>query len=311
MVPYWFPQDEIPELKDYTDFHKLSEGGFGDVYEAIQKSESGPHPVIVKRSKPAFQDEKYRERLVHEMKVLKSLDHPGIPRYIDGYAGEKEVFYIMERVPGMALVKLAQHARTMKEDFPQDFAFQGIHQVAEILRYLHHWKNSRGEEDPLIHGDIKPGNLIVTEAGKIHLIDFSMATFIKSEAKFKGGTRKYLPLEYFVGEPPSPGADLYALALTLFCLLTGEHPLEKAKSEYAVFQQLMTEQPWDKITKARFPKPLEDFLKTGMAKEEKDRFQEAGEFDEALLQVSRELKLNLEDWEKFKSEIRHLTILGS
>lgn len=311
MVPYWFPQEEIPELKDFYDFHKLSEGGFGDVYEAIQKTESGPRPVIVKRSKPAFLDEKYRERLVHEMRVLKSLNHSGIPRYIDGYAGEKEVFYIMERVPGMALAKLAQHARTMNEDFPQDFAFQGIHQVAEILIYLHHYKNDRGDEDPLIHGDIKPGNLIVTDQGKIHLIDFSMATFIKTENQYKGGTRKYLPLEYFVGEPPGPGADLYALALTLFCLLTGEHPLERAKSEYAVFQQLMTEIPRDKIKKAGFPKPLEAFFQKGMAKEEKDRFQEAGEFDEALLRVAGELNLNLDDWERFKNEIRHLTILGS
>ncbi|MEM8809505.1 MAG: serine/threonine-protein kinase [Cyanobacteria bacterium P01_G01_bin.38] len=171
-----------------------------------------------------WQDLKLFER---EANVLKTLDHPNIPRYLD------YLELTSEAGPTFALVQSYIKGRSLEDQLiaGRTFSESDVKRLArsllEILIYLH------GLTPPVIHRDIKPSNILLTDRagnspGDVYLVDFGA---VQSLAAQEGGTITvvgtygYMPPEQFGGRVV-PASDLYSLGATLIFLVTGQHPSE-------------------------------------------------------------------------------------
>lgn len=158
-----------------------------------------------------------------ESEVLKSLDHPAIPKYLDYFEVETELGQ------GFALVQTYIEARSLQDwiQSGRTFSEEELHAIAKdllkILDYLHN------RQPPVVHRDIKPSNILLGDRsghspGQVYLIDFgSVQTAVYGGTKTIVGTYGYMPLEQFGGQT-TPTSDLYALGATLIYLATGQHP---------------------------------------------------------------------------------------
>src|SRR6478672_2571751 len=190
----------------------------GAVYEAID--ERLETTVALKES--LFADERLRKQFEREAKLLAGMHHPALPRVSDHFAEGDGQFLVMQFIPGYDLSQMM--ARKQGPFLPDQVLTWGD-QLLDALDYLH-------TQDPqIIHRDIKPQNLKLTARGQIILLDFGLAKGQTSEisrapttASIFGYTPNYAPLEQIQGLGTDPRSDIYALAATLYHLMTGVKP---------------------------------------------------------------------------------------
>src|SRR6266545_2553101 len=156
-----------------------------------------------------------------EVRALLVLRHPALPVVSDVFVEDDSMFLVMEFVPGDDLATLL--ARN-GGPFTTVQALRWADQLLDVLDYLH------TRQPPSLHRDIKPQNLKLTPRGKIMLLDFGLAKAGWSAAQEKQAGRarlsslQFLPPEQVAGAGADARSDLFALAATLYYLLTGELP---------------------------------------------------------------------------------------
>lgn len=161
-----------------------------------------------------------------EAKTLKELSHPAIPRYIDYFDIEvnssRGFALVQSYIDAPSLVEHITGGRTFSETELKQLAKA----VLEVLIYLHE------RYPPIIHRDIKPGNILLTNrsgnhVGQVYLVDFGSVQAAANEAGTRTivGTYGYMPPEQF-GERAVPASDLYGLGTTLIYLASGQHPAD-------------------------------------------------------------------------------------
>jgi serine/threonine protein kinase len=160
-----------------------------------------------------------------EAEVLKSLDLPTIPKYLDCFDVDTELG------KGFVLVQTYIEAKSLQNwlDSGRTFSEEDLISIAKqllgILDYLH------SRQPAVIHRDIKPSNILLGDRsgnspGQVYLVDFgSVKTAANGSTITVVGTYGYMPPEQFGGQT-SPASDLYALGATIICLATGQHPSE-------------------------------------------------------------------------------------
>lgn len=203
-----------PDLGQYQFRRLLGEGGFGQVYEAwdakLQRS------IAIKRLKPHVLSAR-AGNLLDEARLAASLRHPAFVKIfsIDGDADQQSI--VMEFVDGNTLNRAAQQLALSEEA-----ALDIVCQVAEAMEEAH--------ASHLVHGDLKPSNLMLEASGKVRIMDFGLArkldpqateTVVIGEAE---GTIAYLAPELLTGGRPNAQSDVYALGVVLYELVTGERP---------------------------------------------------------------------------------------
>jgi serine/threonine protein kinase len=192
----------------------LGNGSQAETLEALDKLQG--RLVAIKRflvsRATSWKDVELAER---EAVVLASLEHPSLPRYIDRFEEDGALYLVMEKIEGESLAQ--RQRRGARFDQQQVIAF--LSQVSETLDYLH------GLAPPVVHRDIKPGNVILTPAGQFCLVDFGS---VRDRVKPEGGstvvgTFGFMAPEQFQGRAGA-GSDVYAVGATALSLLTGQAP---------------------------------------------------------------------------------------
>ncbi|MDX1387464.1 MAG: serine/threonine-protein kinase [bacterium] len=287
MVPEWFPIQEISELASFQEFHKFTEGGFAEIYRAIQVKDGEREEVIVKRLRPLnVQQQDHRELFANEARFLKKIHHPQIPRFIDGFLSERECFYIMEWVDGKDPLQLLNNAKSSGKEFPLELVFFVGLEIVKVLHYLHHFK------PPILHSDIKPHNFLLTAEPKVYLIDFSVALELRDEEPKLQGTINFMPPERLGGKKLTVQADLFALTLSLYCLAAQEALMKPAKMA-ELFGEWLSEKYYEKIREQKFSKPLEEFFLKNLQFKPEKRAASAQELVKDLQYCIQALELEL------------------
>lgn len=269
---------ENSQVGDYRIESILGEGGVAMVYRArriADQSTAADHPstVALKVLKPeAVQQPHVLACFQFEARVLSRLNHPNILQVYTAGVDKEYLYTAMEKVDGVSFDRFL----LAKKRLPQAFAAQVASQLADALHYLH--------EHRYVHRDIKPANLMLADADRILLFDFGTVIRADSRAAYeKGiyGTPAFMaPEQIEVGGPVDGRADLYALGLTLYLMVTGRKPFYGSRNEVLAAQLHAPPPPPSQF--ARVSPALEAIILKALAKDPADRFQSGAEFAQAL-----------------------------
>jgi hypothetical protein len=206
----------LPSLREgrYLLVGSLGSGSQGETLEAVDKREG--RPVAIKRftirGAKSWKDVELAER---EATVLAALNHSSLPRYIEHFEEEGALYLVMEKVEGETLSARRKRGAVLN----QEQVLRFLREAGASLRYLH------GHAPPIVHRDIKPGNVILRPDGSYCLVDFGS---VRDRLKPEGGstvvgTFGFMAPEQFQGRA-APGSDVYAVGATALSLLTGSEP---------------------------------------------------------------------------------------
>src|ERR671917_2800641 len=196
----------------------LGSGGMADVFLAHDDILDRDVALKVMSTRYAS-DEEFVERFKREAQSAAALSHANIVSIFDRGEAEDGTYYIaMEYLPGGTLKD-----RIMRKGaLPARPAAAVALQIAEALRVAH----DRG----VIHRDIKPHNILITESGDVKVTDFGIARAASSSTMTRTGsilgTAHYISPEQAMGEPVGPASDLYSLGVVLYEMLTGVLPFD-------------------------------------------------------------------------------------
>ena len=208
--------NESDELRGgrYVVTRALGAGSQGDTLEAVDK-QAGRLVAIKRfqvRGAKRWKDVELAER---EARVLASLSHPGLPAHVEHFEEGGALYLVMEKIEGESLGALRGRGVALG----RGDIVRLLREASVILEYLH------GRAPPVIHRDIKPGNVLRRPDGSFALIDFGA---VRDRMRPEGGstvvgTFGYMAPEQFQGRA-QPGSDIYALGATALTMLTGQEP---------------------------------------------------------------------------------------
>jgi len=254
---------------------KIGSGGFGVVYRAFDKNLERSVAIKMLPPKLAKGGQGLMDRFLREARSAAKLGHPNIVT-IHQICAYKETFYIvMELIDGGALHEFLQ----MQKRFGPVEATRIIRAAAEGLGHAHR----RG----IIHRDIKPGNIMMTNDGQVKVSDFGLARDVLQGRDIVGeghclGTPRYMSPEQALGDQPTAASDLYSLAATYYALLTGHAPFDGANDREIMKKQVTEAVPDPRQFIPSLPVAVFRFFERAMAKQPEDRYQTADEFVAAL-----------------------------
>jgi eukaryotic-like serine/threonine-protein kinase len=257
----------------YRIIERLGRGGMGTVYKAID--ETLDREVAIKVLNADLADTDILRRFRAEAVTLARLNHPGIATLYELYRDEDDLLMVMEFVRGETVHELSERLGALA-------APQGAHLAMQVLDALAH-----AHRAGVVHRDLKPANLMVTEMGIVKVMDFGIARVLGTEHFTQGGymmgTPAYMAPEQVLGGEIDGRADLYAVGVVLYRLLSAQLPFS-ADTAIAMVQKQVNEPPTP-ITQFQpdLPSWCEQVVTHALAKSPADRFQTADEFRTALL----------------------------
>ncbi len=266
-----FGQYELCEL--------LGFGGMGVAYRGHQRSLD--RDVAIKVLFPGLSAEAgYIERFYREAKTAAALEHTHIVPVYD-YGVQGDVSYVVMRLltGGTLEQRMTQRVNAGKPLPSFGEVSDLLKQLASALDYAH----SRG----VIYRDIKPGNIMFDEQGVAYIVDFGLAKLMEASTSYTTsgtpvGTPLYMPPEQWRSEPLTPAADQYALAISIYQLLTGSLPFD-ATTPYGMLHKHLNEAPTPpQIYRSDVPDAVRRTLERAMEKNPADRWESITAFSEAF-----------------------------
>jgi serine/threonine protein kinase len=263
----------------YQIIRSIGHGGMGAVY--LARDQRLGHTVALKET--FFTEERMRRAFEREARLLAHLRHPALPKVTDHFDEDGGQFIVMEFISGEDLeILLAQRG----EPFEVSQVLLWADALLKALAYLH------SQDPPILHRDIKPANLKLTPQGEIILLDFGLAkgtagqtSSVMTSRSVFGFTPNFAPLEQIQGTGTGPRSDLYALAATLYYLMTGAIPPDALTRITEVANgQPDPLRPADEVNRA-VPRAVAEVLMQSMAHNRDHRPHDAAEMRRMLCEA--------------------------
>ena len=307
-------QAKIPEkIGDYKILREIGRGGMGAVYEAVRENKDFRQRVALKIIKRGMDTDAVVSRFRHEQRILASLEHPSIARFLDGGMTEDGLpFYAMEYVEGEAIDDYCA-----AKDLSIEEKLKLFREVCAAVQYAH--------QNLVIHRDLKPKNILVTEDGAPKLLDFGIGKILTPDTEQEAGTATQLGMmtpayaspEQIRGERIGTTSDIYSLGVILYELLTGQKPYKfNSKSQIEIEKAVLESEPVkpSAITSSTFritksgtketnpkskiqnPKSLkgdlDNIILKALRKEISERYVSVGQFSEDIRRYLEGLPIN-------------------
>ncbi len=251
--------ERLPEL---DAFEPIGRGGMGSVYRAMHRNLERPVAVKILDAKLS-EDEAFAERFAREARTMAQLDHENVVRIYDFGQREGMYYLVMELVDGVNLRQSIQSGGLEPEE-----ALALVPKICAALQYAH--------DEGVVHRDIKPENILIGRDGSVKIADFGLAKLVRTGTdphltrtdQIMGTPRYMAPEQFEHPESVDHRADIFALGVVFYELLTGELPV------------------------GRFPLPsqrveidvrLDEVVLRTLEKEPQARYQQAGELRTELM----------------------------
>jgi tRNA A-37 threonylcarbamoyl transferase component Bud32 len=284
------PLDDKLLLGRYRVVRLLGEGGMGTVHLArVEGAEGFTRPVVVKRMRREIRSTDEGNRLfIREAKILSRLQHPAIVGISDFGIEDGAHIMVLEYVHGYSLSSWLHYRREIERPLPIDLCVFIIRRTLEALHYAHHFGSEDGQELEIVHRDVAPDNVLISNGGFVHLLDFGIASIRGSRAEkptdsgaFRGKLG-YADPETIQGRPATPNSDQYSTAVVLYEMLTQEG-LFMADSMGETIVRMVNQIPEPaSARRADVPPGLDQVLARALAKDPARRFDSCAAFSRAL-----------------------------
>lgn len=260
----------------YSVVARLGRGGMGTVYKAVDQTLG--REIAIKCLNPDLTESEVLKRFRAEAVALARLNHPNIATIFELTEHEGQLLMVMEFVRGETFEKVSARLGAM----PVDRAVGLCSQVLDALSHAH--------REGIVHRDLKPANLMLADSGLVKVMDFGLARMAGTEHLtndgYMVGTPAYMSPEQVLAHEIDGRADLYAMGVVLYRMLTGQLPF-KADSGIAMAQKQMYDQPTPvRQLRMELPAAAEDIITRALAKRPEDRFQNADQFKAALAMLN-------------------------
>ncbi len=245
----------------------LNTGGFGVVYRGIVLNE-GERPCAIKETydvTPAA-----RRQALMEAAILFTIRSNHLPQVYDAFEENGRFYLIMELIEGQ---NCAQKGKAHGGPFDEQMVLTWLLPVADVLQELH------SRNPPVLHRDIKPANIILTPDDRAVLVDFGLTRLYdpstQTQTMARAVSTGFSPLEQYIGQT-SPQSDIYALAATMYFLLTSKVPLS------SVARSMQDNLMPPRQLNPRLSSWVESVLLRAMALSVEQRYSTMDEFSQAL-----------------------------
>jgi len=247
--------------KKYQVHEEVGRGGMSIVYRATQLDDSLEVALKIAAGL-ALDDKAALKRLIQEGKLLTDLHHPHLVQVFEVGKAKGLYFIVMEYLGGGMLKDMIQRKGMLREKE----ALQMIMPVAEALWYVH--KNG------IIHGDLKPSNIMLNGKGNLKIMDFGLAelSFEQDDKdRRRTGTPTYMSPEQVQGHRLDFRSDIYSLGVTLYELITERVPFPGTDMKSVLTKQLMFVPKSPKVYNHELSKDLEAMVMSMLDKNPKNR----------------------------------------
>ena len=226
---------------------KIAAGGMAEIFLAVQQGEQGfQKPVVLKRILPALAaDPMFVRMLVDEAHIASTLNHSNLVQVLDlGKTGE-QYFLVLEFVDGWSLEQIRRRAQGAKLKLPTPLALYVVGALCRGLAYVH-TRERNGKALGIVHRDVTPQNVLISQEGEVKLADFGIAKAVgKSEKSATGvikGKFAYMSPEQAQARPLDARSDLFSVGTLLYLLTTGQKPFE-GPTDMDVIMQVQRARP--------------------------------------------------------------------
>lgn len=213
------------------------------------------------------------ERFEREARLMQKFDHPNLVRVIAVGTHERAPYFVMKYVEGATLATLL----TEKKRLSIQKTLPIVKRVASALAYVH--------RQGVVHRDVKPANIHLTETGEVTLLDLGVAREGSSALTRTGaiiGTPRYMAPELILGKTAEPRSDIYSLALVVYEMLTGQAAFPGNADIAVMMAQVNVPAPDPRKVLPHLAPHVAEALLQGLAKDPENRFATAEAFVEAL-----------------------------
>ena len=260
----------------YQINERIGRGGMGTVYRATQLSLSREVALKV-LSSSLTQDPTFVDRFLREARAAGQLNHPHIVQVYDVGKDKDLYFYSMEFISkGSVQDRLNRDGRLPVED-----ALRVIQDASRGLQYA--------EKKGVVHRDIKPDNLMITEDGTVKIADLGLAQTVGENDRKEGilGTPHFISPEQAQGKPVDSRSDLYSLGASLYRMLAGRTPFEGSNVKDLILKQIRENPPALREVASEVPEDVADLVQRLMRKDPAERFANASELLTELEEIQR------------------------
>jgi serine/threonine-protein kinase len=263
----------------YQLLRKLASGGMAEVYLAKAAGPQGfEKTLVVKRVLPHLaEDPSFIEMFFSEARLAALLNHPNIVQIFDFGESEGAYFLAMEYIDGLNLRMLCKRAHAAGMPLPVQLCAKMVSLACEGLAYAHEFVDpGTGEPLRLVHRDISPDNLLVSSHGALKVVDFGIAKAANQLHRTRSGVLKgkiaYMAPEQLQDKPLDARADIFALGVVLYELLSGRKPFD-AEGDVGMMQAILYQPPVPmSARRADVPESLCNILERALSKERDARY---------------------------------------
>src|SRR6185503_875950 len=262
----------------YTLLRRLAVGGMAEIYLARQAAMAGfEKEVVIKRLRAELADDpRIVEMFLDEARIGALLNHPNIVHVYDVDEHDGIPYIAMEYIVGEELNELARRGIAHDRFLPIEHAVELMRQAAAGMGYFHAKRANDASALDIVHLDISPSNLLVTQDGFLKVIDFGIARYRGQQTRHDvlPGKLSYMSPEQAARKPVDHRSDVFSLGIVLYEITVGKR-LYRGPAQEVV--QKLIEGGIEPPTFARrnFPPALESIVMRTLEKHPEDRYQSA------------------------------------
>ena len=249
-------------ISQYLVLDVIGGGGMGVIYKA--KDTDLRRYVALKFLPPdLYADDRARERFISEARAASALDHPNVCAIYEVTRSEDgRLFIVMGYYEGETLKEKIERG-----PIPLQECLDYTKQIAKGVSAAH----QRG----IVHRDIKPGNIMVTNQGMVKILDFGIAKYADQQLTKTGmtiGTVAYMSPDLIRGEPPKPATDIWSLGVVLYEMLAGVRPFRGERYEGIMYCILNEEPTYSKDLPSNLPDYVKGIIRNALQKNHRLRY---------------------------------------